>query len=108
MSIRHTGLYLVRYRVFDLFGLVAASSSSSNVTAATLAECYSSVPLRIYDTKHFPGLSAVTPLTEVRRRVRAKLRVLNHALQLVAKQSKGARPHARPTGNRARKGALGS
>lgn len=87
---------MLRYRVFDVFQ-IAINTGSGASASPVLAECCSSVPLRIYDTKLFPGLNPATPLTQVSARD-ARSRDRAHQispLQLISKKSTGVRPHAR-------------
>ena len=57
---RNEGTFILRYRVFNIFGKVAGKTD-----IPVLAECYGG-PFRIYSTKEFPGLRPSTDLTKVR------------------------------------------
>ena len=54
------GVFVLRYRVFDLYG-----SPKEHVDRTMRAECFGG-PFRVYSTKDFPGLQASTDLTKVR------------------------------------------
>lgn len=58
---RNEGTFILRYRVFNIFGKVAGRMTEIPV----LAECYGG-PFRIYSTKEFPGLRPSTELTKAR------------------------------------------
>ena len=57
---RNEGTFILRYRVFNIFGKVHGKTD-----IPVLAECYGG-PFRIYSTKEFPGLRPSTDLTKVR------------------------------------------
>ncbi|KAF8583784.1 hypothetical protein K439DRAFT_1390188 [Ramaria rubella] len=58
LSVRTEGLFILRYRMFDIFSRMEGSED-----IPVLAECYSG-PFAIYSTKEFPGLRASTELTK--------------------------------------------
>ncbi|KAF8597546.1 hypothetical protein BDV93DRAFT_610318 [Ceratobasidium sp. AG-I] len=58
LSVKLEGLFVYRYRCFDLFSRVAGSED-----IPIAAELFSGV-FEIYSTKEFPGLQASTPLTK--------------------------------------------
>lgn len=57
---RNEGTFILRYRVFNIFGKVQGKAE-----IPVLAECYGGT-FRIYSTKEFPGLRPSTDLTKVR------------------------------------------
>ncbi|KAF8510834.1 velvet factor-domain-containing protein [Gautieria morchelliformis] len=58
LSVRTEGLFILRYRMFDIFSRMEGSED-----VPVLAQCYSG-PVAIYSTKEFPGLRASTELTK--------------------------------------------
>ncbi|CCM04496.1 uncharacterized protein FIBRA_06676 [Fibroporia radiculosa] len=58
LAVKAEGTFLLRYRVFSIFG-----KARGNSDIPILAECYGG-PFRIYSTKEFPGLRASTDLTK--------------------------------------------
>jgi Velvet factor len=63
LAVKAEGNFILRYRCFDLFSRVAATTSDGQTPV--WAECYGG-PFRVYSTKEFPGLRASTDLTKVR------------------------------------------
>jgi len=58
LSVRTEGLFILRYRMFDIFSRMEGSED-----IPVLAECHGG-PFAIYSTKEFPGLRASTELTK--------------------------------------------
>jgi len=56
--VRREGVFVLRYRMFDLF------SAAAGERASTLAELYGG-PFKVYSTRDFPGLEPSTDLTKV-------------------------------------------
>jgi len=56
--VRREGVFVLRYRMFDLF------SAAGGERASTLAELYGG-PFKVYSTRDFPGLEPSTDLTKV-------------------------------------------
>ncbi|KAF5325213.1 hypothetical protein D9619_009734 [Psilocybe cf. subviscida] len=70
LAVRLEGTFILRYRVFNLYGQL-----HSQATNPVAAECYGG-RFRVYSTKEFPGLPASTELTKLLARwgVRVNLR----------------------------------
>ncbi|OCH91383.1 hypothetical protein OBBRIDRAFT_886999 [Obba rivulosa] len=58
LAVRQEGTFIVRYRVFNVFGQATGSRP-----IPVIAECFGG-PFKIYSTKDFPGLRASTDLTK--------------------------------------------
>lgn len=58
LSVRTEGIFILRYRMFDIFSRMEGSED-----IPVLAECHGG-PFAIYSTKEFPGLRASTELTK--------------------------------------------
>ncbi|KAF8503974.1 velvet factor-domain-containing protein [Gautieria morchelliformis] len=58
LSVRTEGMFILRYRMFDIFSRMEGSED-----VPVLAQCYSG-PVAIYSTKEFPGLRPSTELTK--------------------------------------------
>ncbi|KAF9474552.1 hypothetical protein BDN70DRAFT_908467 [Pholiota conissans] len=57
LAVRREGIFILRYRAFDIFSSVAGSPH-----APILAEMYGG-PFKVYSTREFPGLEPSTDLT---------------------------------------------
>jgi hypothetical protein len=53
------GVHRLRYRVFNIFARAAGAQERP-----VLAEC-AGAPFRVYNSRSFPGLREITPLTKV-------------------------------------------
>ena len=62
MAVKIAGVFILRYRVFDLF---SRAGTKEDGDASITAETYGG-PFRVYSTKDFPGLPPSTTLTKVR------------------------------------------
>lgn len=58
------GVFILRYRVFDLFSYPSLQERTTVIGAETYGG-----PFRVYSTKEFPGLRASTELTKVRCKI---------------------------------------
>lgn len=61
LAVRIEGVFILGYRVFDLFSHTVSQSNDAVIAADTFGG-----PFRVYSTKDFPGLRASTDLTKVR------------------------------------------
>ncbi|OCH85121.1 hypothetical protein OBBRIDRAFT_763355 [Obba rivulosa] len=74
MAVRQEGRFIVRFRVFNVFG-----QATGSCPVPVLGECFGG-PFKIYSTKDFPGLRASTDLTKkislhgIRTNIRARER----------------------------------
>ncbi|KAF7979233.1 hypothetical protein HWV62_43198 [Athelia sp. TMB] len=102
LAVRITGVFVLRYRIFDVF----SKSDPGDSKVPINAECFGG-PFRIYASKDFPGLLESTELTKalarwgVRVNVRATERKRRRRSLITATSSKGK-------GKAARRGTTGS
>ncbi|KAG7095605.1 hypothetical protein E1B28_006332 [Marasmius oreades] len=69
LAVKIEGLFINRYRIFDIFSRAAGHSD-----LVVQAECYGG-PFRVYSTKEFPGLQASTELTKLIARYGVRLNI---------------------------------
>lgn len=99
IAVRNEGLFILRYRVFNIFGKVQGKTE-----IPVLAECYGG-PFRIYSTKEFPGLRPSTDLTKVSNRTCSAYWFTEYLLQHLSMF--GVRLNLRETERKRRRGGGG-
>ena len=66
IAVRREGVFVLRYRVFDIYSAVSGGDNSP-----IFAELYGG-PFKVYSTRDFPGLDPSTDLTKVKLRLQSK------------------------------------